>query len=170
MKLHLGCGSRILEGYDNIDIVNCEGVTHVLDIGKERLPYTKSSVDEIRCSHVIEHLEYHDFEFLLEECYRVLKLKGELKINCPSLVSMCYNYIYSFENDWIEGMDSSVWCLYGQRSELPELHKWGYDIKSLTPLLEYKGFSVSVIEDTPTIGTIQEHGIIPNDVKVVAKK
>ena len=56
MKLNLGCGSKIYDGYVNLykyDIYNVD-IEHVLE--KIPYPFKDNSVDEIILSHVLEHI------------------------------------------------------------------------------------------------------------------
>ena len=55
MKLHLGCGKRLLDGCVNIDAI---GGDRQMDIRK--LDYPDESVDEILAVHVWEHFWLKD--------------------------------------------------------------------------------------------------------------
>lgn len=56
-----------------------------------RLPFEKSSVDYIFCSHLIEHLYYNEFYQLLKEIDRVLKKNGIFVVISPLLGKKFYN-------------------------------------------------------------------------------
>jgi len=79
MKLNLGCGNDIREGYTNVDLYNPSADVEA-DLNGE-LPFEDFSVDEIYCSHIIEHLK--DPQAFLWECWRVLKPRGKLVILYP---------------------------------------------------------------------------------------
>lgn len=89
MKLHLGCGTEILDGYVNIDIVKLPGVDEVMNVLNMPWPYTDNSVDEIKAKDLIEHLPSHDPQGnntlikFIEECHRVLKAGGLLWLQTP---------------------------------------------------------------------------------------
>jgi hypothetical protein len=79
LKLSLACGDRKPEGFKGVDIAKTESADYVQDLLK--FPWSQfgdNSVDEIECSHFIEHIPhgdgYHDpfFQFF-DEIYRILK-------------------------------------------------------------------------------------------------
>ena len=82
MKVNLGCGKKIKEGWLNIDLISTgEGVL-VYDI-KKGLPFPDSSVEEILLQEVIEHLSVDEAKRLAMECYRVLMFGGKLTVTTP---------------------------------------------------------------------------------------
>jgi len=83
IKLNIGCGYRMKEGFVNIDInKNCKPDV-LLNITKEKLPYNHSEIDYIFCDNVIEHLDEYDIEFVMKEFYRVIKKDCEIYIRVP---------------------------------------------------------------------------------------
>ncbi len=81
MKLNLGCGTDIKQGYVNLDIIGREGVDVVHDLNRFPYPFSNDQFDEIYASHVIEHVD--DVLRVLEELYRILKNDGYLRIKVP---------------------------------------------------------------------------------------
>jgi hypothetical protein len=91
LRLDLAAGQVPREGFEGVDI--WEGSKHVIDLQKYPWPWEDSSVDELHCSHYIEHIP---MEFVLhggkikdalfaffDECYRILKPDAVLTIICP---------------------------------------------------------------------------------------
>jgi len=78
-KLNLGCGKEIKKDYINMDIEDF-GQEIVRDANKG-LPFSDDSLDEVYAKHTIEHMV--DIEFVLDECYRVLKKGGLFYIEVP---------------------------------------------------------------------------------------
>jgi len=76
MKVQFGCGSNFLEGWKNHD--------SDVDITK-KLPYPDESVDIVFCEHCIEHIEYEQFVFFTEECFRILKEGGRIRLATPCI-------------------------------------------------------------------------------------
>lgn len=81
IKLNLGSGPHKKDGYVNID--SCEECDPDLwlNLEKAKLPYEDGSVEEIIASHVLEHIS--KLIPLMNECNRVLKPGGYMKINVP---------------------------------------------------------------------------------------
>ncbi len=82
-KVNLGCGNNHLKGWLNCDIYPQPGICYV-DCTK-KLPFGDSSVDFIFIEHTIEHMEMPQITGLMEECYRVLKMKGTVRLVTPDL-------------------------------------------------------------------------------------
>jgi len=100
MKLHLGCGSKIKDGYVNIDkYVHLPGVQQfdILD-----LPCADESVEEILSEHLVEHICFKEEEVFWRECFRVLKPGGKLITETPDMEWLCSQFLRSedFFNDF----------------------------------------------------------------------
>lgn len=84
MKLNLGCGADVREGWTNVDWIFPKGqpgdVVH-WNLDDTPLPFPSDSVDEIYCSHILEHL--WEWENLVLDCHRMLKPGGLLTIRVP---------------------------------------------------------------------------------------
>lgn len=74
VRLHLGCGKRILPGYTNIDIQEAPGVDVVCDV--RDLPYEDNSVDFIYSCATIEHFGRHEWKKVLAHWFSKLKAGG----------------------------------------------------------------------------------------------
>ena len=78
--LNLGCGKDVRKGWVNIDWKPGPGVNIVQDITAP-LPFKDGSVKEVRAFSVMEHIA--DWEAVLVEVHRVLKIGGFAKIHVP---------------------------------------------------------------------------------------
>ena len=78
-NINIGCGSKHLEGYINIDMV--QPADSVIDLELAKLPYEDNSVDNIMADNVLEHI--HNLPALMDECYRVLKSGGVMRVIVP---------------------------------------------------------------------------------------
>jgi SAM-dependent methyltransferase len=79
--IELGCGTKKEKGRIGIDRLDIQGVDIVADIEKG-LPFIPdNSIDEVYCSHILEHVD--NFELLIREIARVLKKNGRAHIFVP---------------------------------------------------------------------------------------
>jgi SAM-dependent methyltransferase len=93
-KLDLGCGINKIKGTFGIDISPNSDCDLMWNLNKG-LPMIKSnSVKVIYCIHTIEHIK--NVEFLLKECYRVLKKGGKLIIETPNRKSLINRLFHSY--------------------------------------------------------------------------
>lgn len=76
MKLNFGCGGNRLEGWINMDA----------EVPIEKpLPFPDSSADFILAEHVVEHVTPQQAWNFFEECRRVLKVGGVLRVCVPDV-------------------------------------------------------------------------------------
>jgi predicted SAM-dependent methyltransferase len=98
IKLNLGCGYDIKEGYINIDMKQNNGVDIVVDLNECKLPFEDNTVDEIYMAHILEHII--DRYTFIQECYRVLKPNGVLLVKLPvgavNLAHQSYFHRYDY--------------------------------------------------------------------------
>ncbi|MCX6737835.1 MAG: methyltransferase domain-containing protein [Candidatus Parcubacteria bacterium] len=80
IKINIGAGGEELLGFKTIDIDETAKPDIVCDIEKG-LPLEDNSVDEIRCSHTLEHI--NNIIFVLKEFYRVCKNGAKITIVVP---------------------------------------------------------------------------------------
>ncbi|MDA2933556.1 methyltransferase domain-containing protein [Acidobacteria bacterium AH-259-D05] len=120
IKLNLGSGNRVADGWINIDIsLNAKlsrypslrrllysiGVLpkQYYDVSwppnvvrwdvTRGLPYRHNSVKYIFHSHLFEHLKFRDAMALLDESHRVLETGGVLRMVVPDLLAFAVRYI-----------------------------------------------------------------------------
>jgi predicted SAM-dependent methyltransferase len=170
IKLHLGCGPNLLEGYVNVEgdyLAHMEGIA-VHDL-TQPFPIPDNTVSEILTVHVIEHIMPHDVPAMLTEWLRILKPGGFVATEWPDLLKMCQvivdnpHYLYSKNG---KELKRSVAGIFGNISRYKDpvmLHKWGYSAESLKRLKLEMGFSRAIIEDNLYRKT-------RNDSRVVAFK
>lgn len=83
IKLNLGCGSRHLEGFVNVDLYGDCDVRH--DLETFPWPWEASSVGEVLLNHVLEHLgqDPRVFISIMKELYRVCAPGARVQIVVP---------------------------------------------------------------------------------------
>ncbi|MES2364325.1 MAG: hypothetical protein V4563_00380 [Pseudomonadota bacterium] len=94
-KLHLGCGTRYLDGYVNIDHPPSEHtVQHALVADRyadiTELIYPTGTIDEVRLHHVFEHFPRQITMALLCQWTDWLKPGGLLRIETPDVMASAW--------------------------------------------------------------------------------
>ena len=91
-KLNLGCGSRALPTWVNLDFAAQPGLVAEHDL-RQSLPFAAATFDVVYHSHVLEHLSPADAHRFLAECQRVLRPGGILRIAVPDLEQKARLYL-----------------------------------------------------------------------------
>ena len=84
IKLDIGCGKNKIPGWTGIDAIVFDGVDIVHDVRKTPWPFKDESVDEIHCSHFLEHLTGTERISFFNELYRIMKPKATGRIITPA--------------------------------------------------------------------------------------
>lgn len=84
IKLNLGCGVHKMGGYTGVDISKDVKPDIVHDLNKYPWPFKNNSVEEIFCSHFIEHLDGMERMAFFNECYRIMKPAAVMKCITPA--------------------------------------------------------------------------------------
>lgn len=148
-KLQIGSGENVIEGWLNTDRSPTKKIVF-LDASK-RFPFNDCTFDYVLSEHLIEHLTYQDGLRLVQECYRVLKPGGKIRISTPDL-----RFLIELYNENRTELQERyvVWAV---KSFLPDIsdnfnifvinnffrnfgHKFIYDYKTLRNLLDYCRF------------------------------
>lgn len=85
-KLDIGCGKNKREGFTGIDQYAMDGVDHVFDV-RQPWPIESDSVEEVHCSHFLEHLTGVERVQFFNELYRVMKKDAKASIITPHWAS-----------------------------------------------------------------------------------
>lgn len=133
MKLHLGCGDKILEGFTNIDIRNNKGIDIIDDISK-LTKIKNNSVSLIYASHVLEHFKRKEYMEVLKRWYEILRLGGKIRISVPDFEKVCIKYKEGSDLKTLLGL------LYGGQTYKYNYHYMGFDFKTLKDDLMDIGF------------------------------
>jgi predicted SAM-dependent methyltransferase len=146
MKLHIGSGNVILDGWINIDEQEFEGV-YQMTLPDGLTKFGRNTIDFIYSSHFLEHLSYPDQarEFI-NHCYRILRPHGVLRTVVPDIESIIRAYARddneyfqiqaNFHPDWCNTKLDHLMYALQQEGE----HKYGYDYETLNVLLTDAGF------------------------------
>ena len=154
LNIHLGCGSRMINGWINIDLQHSD---LNLDLSKGELPFSSESTNFVVSQHFFEHLHL-DSELipLLKEILRILKPNGELWFSVPSIEKVARGYLKDHGEGLLKGRIERFpgYSLYGKPSShiVNEIfyqkgeHKNLFDFELLNWMLTSTGF-IEIIEE-----------------------
>lgn len=147
MRINVGCGKRILDGYVNVDVAPRPGVEHVCSA--DQLPFPDGSAREVLAVHLVEHVYAWDVPRLLAEWARVLRPGGSLALEMPDVLKAARNLA---DNVRIgkHPDQAHMWALYGDDTLRDPLmmHRSGWWFERLRPLVLGAGFRDVVERDT----------------------
>jgi len=110
MKLELGGGLAPTPGFQNLDPVHGEGF-YRRRAQDGPLPMPDGSVDEVRCSHLMEHIPAADRIGVFNEVWRVLAPGGTFEVVVPLFPSWGAIADPTHVSLWVE---QSFWYFTGQ--------------------------------------------------------
>jgi len=148
IKLNLGSGEDIREGYINIDVREIKGLNLCFDLENHALPFENGIVSEIILKDVLEHISWRKTEWFLHECYRVLKRGGKIYVQTPDLEAIAKKVILNLDYKYgeLSGYRAISFWVYGSGDYgLASFHRTGFTIPTLKSLLESIGFKVDSI-------------------------
>lgn len=172
MKVNLGCGAQVAEGWVNVDYALGARVAKLPIVGKlsrkikvtrlewddrifihdlrKPFPWPDSSVDAVYSSHTLEHLTKDEGRCFLRESHRVLRPGGVLRIVVPDLKALVGDYVEGRlqADDFVGSLDILARPATGSlKKRLAPLfqfgHKCMYDAVRLLQLLDEAGFASS---------------------------
>lgn len=151
IRLNLGCGKKLLDGYVNCDLPdNHSGIKPDVECDLRKLPFPDDYADEVMAVHVLEHFYQWEAESVIQEWIRVLKPNGRLVLELP-----CFEKILKLACDPAIQTDNTkvlvfvYWGLYGdQRYRTDSMqHKWCYSSGMLIHLLREMGLKDLRLEE-----------------------
>jgi len=144
VKLHLGCGRDVRDGWVNIDCYPGPGVDHVVDFATGKLPFDDETVEHSEGSHVIEHLA--DPLFFMAELWRVTEPGGTAVFRCP------YGSTDDADEDptHVRRMFDGSWSYFGQPNYWRADYGYGGDWQTVQVSLymfpEFSGATDSALQ------------------------
>ncbi len=142
MKLHMGCGSKYLEGWTNIDVAPAaHGKQPDIQAPAWKIPLPDGCADEVMGIHVWEHFYLWECDDVIKEWCRLMRPGASLILEMPDLFKFCQN-ILDGRPGRLHPDQLGMWGLFGDpRDRNPHMtHKWGWTFKTLAPFLEANGF------------------------------
>jgi ubiquinone/menaquinone biosynthesis C-methylase UbiE len=145
VKLNLGCGDKILDGYINVDVANERSGKQpniICDV-RNLNSFIDNYADEILAVHVVEHFWRWEVVQILKEWVRVLKPGGKMILECPNLKSACEEFLKEPDLNSGPGQEGqrTMWVFYGDPRWTDPLmvHRWGYTPLSLAKVMHEAG-------------------------------
>lgn len=136
LKLNVGCGEDIREGYVNADLHTKEEIekrygrklpenTWIVDYNIFCFPYDDKTVDEILCLGFLEHLSFVEEKFFFLEAQRLLKPGGIFHFTVPDFDNLCRQWLEAKDDfkDFYQLRTDECWFGQGNRNMK---NKWGY--------------------------------------------
>jgi predicted SAM-dependent methyltransferase len=150
LRINVACGPDIQRGFVNVDLFAASPSVLRWDC-RRTLPARSRSVIGIRVEHFLEHLEVREeLPQFLDDCYRVLKPGGILRVIVPDARRYmeayfqpdvggfaALNYPIPFPDTFPTRMDV-LNHVFHQWHE----HRWAYDFENLACRLRSAGFAV----------------------------
>jgi predicted SAM-dependent methyltransferase len=140
LLLHLGSAASVKPGWVNIDLAG-----HPTELAwnlRRPLPFPSATVEAVFHEHVLEHFSLADGVRLLDDCFRVLRPGGVLRVGVPD--AGAYAHSYTRDGDGI--IESERPGRPTPMIALAELfyshgHKWMYDAETLAYVMSVAGFT-----------------------------
>ena len=113
IKLNLGCASRPLKNYVNVDqdslstirkrYPNLKKIKNlkIYNFNIFKLPYKESTVDEVRADALIEHLTFNEEKIFFYELKRVVKKGGIIRLSTVDFEKTVKEWLKAKDN-WID--------------------------------------------------------------------
>ena len=169
MKLNLGSGSKIIDGYTNIDKFDYYKPDIVHDLEVTPYPFEDNSIEEILLSHVLEHIgqDPNVFNNIIKEFYRICKNQSVIDIRVP------HPRHDDFISDPTHVRPITILGLQLYDKELNK--KWEEGGFANTPLalihnVNFKIINVHYIVDEKYEKLLKEKKMSENDIKECAEK
>lgn len=109
---------------------------------RKGLPYEDNSVNYIYTSHFLEHVERDEAIQIINECYRVLKPQGMIRIVVPDFELLVDKYVKKDidVDNFLNALEMFPKKGFFKFLYSKDRHKWMYDFHSLNKLLIMCGF------------------------------
>jgi predicted SAM-dependent methyltransferase len=94
--VNVGCGNRFHPNWINLDLVATGPGVLAHDLTR-KWPLADASCEVVYHSHVLEHIRRPQVSFFMQECNRILKPGGVIRVAVPDLETICQLYLKNLE-------------------------------------------------------------------------
>jgi ubiquinone/menaquinone biosynthesis C-methylase UbiE len=170
LRLNIGCGARVLDGWTNCDIQANQNAPRPPEIlcDAKSIPLPDGCATELMAIHVFEHFYRWEVETVLAEWRRLLRPGGVLVLELPNLIKCCENYLAGRMRGGKDPDQLARWGIYGdpRTGDKFMCHPWGYSPEELQSILEANGFRGVIHKPT----TFHPAGRKHRDMRIEARK
>jgi len=172
IKLNLGCGNNIIDGFINVDLFVTSDKTVKADI--KDLPFDKNYADYILCDNVLEHLPSSEVPDVLYEIKRVLKPGGQAIVVVPDF--------HDIAKQWLDNVDPvkfdwTTWkffsdIIFGNQVHDGEYHKAAFYPGYIAFIMHMVGlhkFELVIVPRGISVGCLKEFEGMYHDEKSVVR-
>ena len=155
--MNLGCGTNIVKGWINIDVVKPSNADKNFVVGDAlNIPLKSDTVDYILLDQVLEHLAMADIVPALYEIRRVLKKGGRCVIVVPDFEDAARQWLNADLNKSYDPMRYKWFSevIYGNQEHAGEFHKTAMSPRFLHEVLRTVGLTKNTITFWPAFGDI----------------
>jgi ubiquinone/menaquinone biosynthesis C-methylase UbiE len=145
MKLNLGCGPDIKDGYVNID--TCPINEKVIKQDIRNLSFDSESIDEIYAKDILEHLSLDDAKKAIKNWSRICKSGAVIFIQ-----TICWDSIVQAYASKVWSLETVIYMLFAGKnwvdgqSRPEDFHKSVYSIDLLNKILSENNFQIVSID------------------------
>lgn len=127
LRLNLGCGNHVIDGFTNVDI------EPPADVVGDFTTMAFENVTEVVMSHVLEHFEWRRTGEILETIRSWCAPGAKVTIEVPDMAALCER-----------GCDYPHWqqWIFGEQSHAGQRHMSGFTADSLASAMTAAGFDV----------------------------
>lgn len=170
MRIHVGCGKRVLDGWTNVDIQRAKDAPRDPEILSDvrSIPLPSACADELMAIHLFEHFVRWECEAVVAEWRRLLKPGGLLVLELPDLVKCARNLLELVAKGGQPVQQMAMWGIYGDDTLKDHYmtHRWGWWPASLREFLQTNGFTDIREEKTQWHPKGKAH----RDMRITARK
>jgi predicted SAM-dependent methyltransferase len=162
LKLNVGCGPNLKEGWVNIDLYH-QNVDLSLDM-RERIPLPDNSAQIIYSEHFFDYLEYPEVaKGFLNECLRVLQPRGLFRVGVADTRWPLLDYADVGDGEYFRSAETNwthpEWCKtrmdhLNYHFRHGKIRHYAYDFETLGNVLNEAGFvAINQCEFDPGLDT-----------------
>ena len=177
VKLNVGCGTDIRDGFINIDGSDrLQNIDKIIDMDKETLlnHFDENSISYILAYDILEHRFHWEAVQLLKDFYQLLKIGGRIELRLPDCEYIIKDSFISIPrklNLMFGGQDIPQGNNEQDesRKKFPQFfcHKYGWTRKTLTESLNDIGFHIIEISKGKRFGITKK---VDTNMHILAEK